>query len=225
MKTMFIFILMLSASAFALEPEICGIPGVEEYKLPSELEIVHEIAKADKRDFIARTATPAGGWSLGFNILSNFKIPFVGSQNYFARIYFKKGEPIVRYRDEMIARDHYRDESQNPRFYNTHQLTVARMNRPDGYEVSTGVRLYGRNFNTNTGGRLTIAIKPPGGSRLSVPVDITVVNNRPVTAIQVGSQRVVFDTLKINADGGSILSGLDNIQLIANGRVVHTITN
>ncbi len=224
MKTILIFILMMSASAFATE-ELCEIPGMTEYELPSELETVHAISKAEKREFLARSATPAGGWTLGLNIVTNFKIPLFGSQNYFGRIYFKKGDATVRYRDEMLAREHYSSESQNPRFYNTNPLTVARMNRPDGYEVSTGVRLYGRNFNTNTGGRLTIAVKPPGGRRLNVPVDMTVLNGRPITAIQVGTQRLVFDTIRINAQDGSILSGLDSIQLLSNGRLVHTITN
>ena len=128
-----------------------------------------------------------------------------------------------RWVDEMLAREHSKDEAQNPTSYNVSGFTVARMNRPEGYEVSTGVRLYGQNFNTNTGGRLTISVKPPGGGRRNVPMDMTVVNGSAVTAIQLGSQRIVFDTLKINAVGGSILSGLENIQLISNGRVVHTI--
>ncbi len=225
MKTIFLFILMMSCSAFAQEEQTCEIAGLSMYDLPSELQEIHAITSAERRAFLARTMIPAGGWSMGLRIETNFQVPFVGSQNYFGKIFFKKGDANIRYRDEMLAREHYRDEVANPNHYNTVGYSVANMNRPQGSDVATGVKLYGRNFNTNTGGRLTISVKPPGGRRLDVPVDVQVVNNRAVTSMSVAGRRIVFDTLKINSNSGGILSGLDNVQLFSQGRVVYTLDN
>ncbi len=222
-----LFYILLTISPFVFADEIpCDLPGNVGFTLPNELRLVRNIVSEEKRNFLTRTAYPAGGWTLGLKIESNFKIPFVGAVPYFGKIFFKKGDSVVRYRDEMVARSHYRDEARNPRFYNTNQLTVARMNRPDGYEVSTGVTIFGQNnFNTNTGGRLLISVKPPGSRRMNVPMDLTVVNNKAVSSILVNGLRIPFDTMKINMNNGSILGGLQNVQLFAGGRVVHTITN
>lgn len=225
MKTMLLFILLLSQQAFSQGENHCEIAGLPLYDLPQEIQDVQAVTAAEKRAFLARTMYPAGGWTMGLRIETNFRVPLVGSQNYFGKIFFKKGDSSIRYRDEILAREHYRDESAKPSFYNTASFSVANMNRPQGSEVGTGVRLIGRNFNTNTGGRLTISVKPPGGTRMNVPLDVQVVNGRAVTSINVGNRRVVFDTLKINSNSGGILSGLDNVQLISNGRVVHTIAN
>jgi hypothetical protein len=220
------FFLLLILSQFAVADEIpCEIPGNVGFTLPREMRLVRNIVSEEKKRFLTRHAIPAGGWSLGLKIESNFRIPFVGNVPYFGRIYFKKGDPHIRYRDEMVASDHYRDESENPRFYNTSSMTVSRMNSRDGYEVATGVKIFGQNLNTNTGGRMTLSVKPPGGRRMLIPVDVSVVNNRMVNSVTVNGRRMVFDTLKINANGGSILRGLSNVQLMAGGRVVHTITN
>lgn len=224
MKAIILLLLTMSPLTFA-QDDNCEIPGNVGFRMPNELRLVQNIVNQEKRTFLARNATPAGGWSLGLRIESNFRIPLVGSIPYFGRIYFKKGDPRIRYRDEMIARDHYRAEAANPGLYHTNGMTVSRMNNEEGYEVSTGVRIYGQNLNTNTGGRMVLSVKAPGSRRMNIPVDVAVTNNRMVNSILVNGRRIRFDTLKINANGGSILRGLSNVQLIAGGRVVHTITN
>lgn len=224
MKTLIFFLLSMSQFAFAQELP-CDLPGNVGFTMPRELQLVRNIVNEEKRRFLTRHATPAGGWGLGLKIESNFKIPFVSNLPYFGRIYFKKGDAQIRYRDEIIASDHYRDESANPRFYNTSPMTVSRMNTAAGYEVASGVKIFGQNLNTNTGGRMTLSVKPPGSSRMNIPVDVSVVNNRMVNSINVNGRRIVFDTLKINMRGGSLLRGLQNVELSSGGRVVHTITN
>jgi hypothetical protein len=156
-------------------------------------------------------------------IETNFKIPLVGSVPYFGRIYFKKGDPNIRYRDEMIARRHYRDEAGNPKFYNTSQFNVAEMNKREGDDIATGVKIFGQNLNTNTGGRMVLSVKPPGSSRMNVPVDVAVVNNRMATSILFKGKKIAFDTLKINMNHQSVLRGLQNVQFFAKGRLVATL--
>lgn len=221
-----LFFILFTISPFAIAEDIpCDLPGNVGFTLPAEMQLVRSAVNEQKRQFLTRHANPAGGWTLGLKIESNFKIPFVGNVPYFGRIYFKKGEPQIKYRDEMVASDNYRAESQNPRTYFLSPITVSRMNNNDGYEVATGVKIFGQNLNTNTGGRMVLSVKPPGSNRMNIPVDVSVVNNRMVNSIAVGGRRIQFDTLKINANGGSILRGLANVQLMAGGRVVHTITN
>ena len=56
-------------------------------------------------------------------------------------------------------------------------------------------------------------------------MNVNVVNNRAVLSMNVGGRRVQFNSLKINAKGGSILRGVENVQFFQNGRLVHTLTN
>ncbi len=225
MKTIIFITLLLGSFVALADEQTCEIAGLPMYDLPQELQEVHAITAAERRNFQARTMYPAGGWTMGLRIETNFKVPFVGNQNYFGKIFFKKGDTSIRYRDEILARDFYREETANPMTYHTASFGVANMNRPGGSEVGTGVKLIGSNFNTNTGGRLTISVKPPGSSRMNVPFDVQVVNGRAVPSLNVGGRRIVFDTLKINSNSAGILSGVDNVQLFSNGRVVYTIDN
>lgn len=181
------------------------------------VENLRNISAQERRQFMARESTPAG-WTLGLRIESNFKIPLVGSQNYFGRIFFKRGENHIKYRDEQIARKHYDDERRGGFF--TSRYNLAEINSRNGSSVAPGVRITGQNLNSNRGGRLTIA-----ANRLQVPIDITVNGNRAIPSITVNGQRIVFDTMKINARRGGIIAGVSNVQLLSRGRVVHTITN
>lgn len=233
MKTLIMFLIFFSTSftfaqddlASSLDCHECMSAEASAFELPEAFEQLGNVTAQERRDFIRRHATPAGGWSLALNIETNFKVPFVGSQNYFGRIYFKKGHAQIRYRDELLADDHYRDESANPRFYNTSGYSYSRMNNPRGYSVATGVRLIGRSLDSNNGGGLTIQVDPPGSAPMNIPMDVQVVNNRAVLSVLAGNRRVVFNQIKINATRGSILRGVENVQFFQNGRLVHTLTN
>jgi hypothetical protein len=207
-----------------LDPK-CLSPGASSFQLPQEFEQLLNVTAQERRDFMRRTMFPSGGWPLALSIETNFKVPFIGNQNYFGKIFFKKGENFIRYRDEIIASDHYRDEGANPNFYNTNRFGIARMNSAGGSQVATGVKLIGRNFNSNTGGHLTIQVDPPGSGPVNIPMDVAVVNGRTVLSLKVYGRPVEFNSLKINAKGGSLLRGVETVQFFKNGRLVHTLTN
>lgn len=194
MKKIITLIMTLFTLSSIAQADTCNCLGdLEVLSRQEGFDYLYAVTRQERQQFIARHRDLAG-WTVPLKIESNFRVPLVGSQNYFGRIYFRRGENFIQYRDEQIARRNYDRERRDPSTFMASRYTTAEINARGGYELAPGVRLIGQQFNTTTGGALTISV-----NGLRVNFQVTVNGNRAIPAAIVNGRRVTFDTMRINS--------------------------
>lgn len=188
---------------------------------------------SEVRNDYKKRPTTNPGYRLALAFDTNFKVPVVGTDKYFGRIYFTNNKEEIQYRDELITERRLKEERERPTVFYYTAYKASDINSPKGLTLvkaagaevtlkSTGT------FSTDRGGRLNLRVKIPMQNPVTYVIDIVVQNGNVQKFIMDGNQRVPFDSFKINAENGmfggpSILSGIDNIQIIRGGKVTHTI--
>lgn len=230
MKILLTLTLLFSLNAFAEElDENCDYPIMEPILEVGNAKMISEVSDAIKNEFKRR---PTNLGLLAISIESNFSVPVIGNGNYFGRIYMRPGETKIRYRDELIADDHYKDEKAKPNnpYFSTYN--VSDINSANGLSLvkaagaNVSIKSDGK-FSSSTGGRVYLKVKAPGEDATSYTIDVTVVGGKVQNFIHHQGKRIAFDSLKINADKNflgstTILAGIKNIQFSNKGKVVAT---
>ena len=195
--------------------------------------MISDVNSGIRNEFKKRpVATPGYRLALAFD--TNFKVPLVGTDKYFGRIYFTPNAKEVKFRDELIAERRMKEEQEKVgRFYYT-GFDVKDINSPQGLTLvkAAGAEVTLKsigNFSTTQGGRLTLRVKIPMQKPSLYVFDIEVKNGVVKKYLINGTERISFDTFKINAETNmfgtpTILSGIDNVQFLTAGKVTHIIS-
>jgi hypothetical protein len=203
--------------------------SVEDYKIPSSTKVVAE----DKNSFKRRASPYTSIHTLAMSIETNFPVPFIGSQNYFGKIYLLTNDVTkIDYRDEQIAHKYYKEELKKPKDFYTQGYKVSSINSKSGLDLVNAagavVNLKSGNFSPVKGGRLYLKVKAPKTEEMNITMEV-VVNDRSVqNYVVVGTQKYPFTSFTINADksfisGTSILNGILSVEFNQNGRFSYSI--
>lgn len=235
MKILLSLILLFSLNAFSVEgDQICELPNTEPILNDETLKLVGSLSTSIKKDFKRRPLTTSG-FNLALSIETNFEVPFIGKDPYWGRIYFKNGDDKnIAYRDDLLAEENYSKEKVDPNKFLYANYSVANINSAKGLSLvkaagaEVNVKSADGKFTTKTGGRLTIKVKAPGESSISLTVDVVNTGGKVSKFLIIGNKKVSFDSFKINAEKNvfgstSILSGIETIQFFSGGKVAHTI--
>lgn len=182
-----------------------------------------------KKEF-KRRETPYGTFKEVLRIETNFRIPIVGKDTYFGRIYLTtKNESVVKYRDELLAEKYYSQEKDEEGSFWTSNYEVSDINSSKGLNLVEGagaiVNLKSSNgkFNTKTGGLLILNVKHPFDGKFALNVRVIIRNGSASTILEVPNKSVPFDSLKINAASFGIATGIKSVDFYKNGQVVHSV--
>jgi hypothetical protein len=169
-------------------------------------------------------------------IHSNFETPVFGKDQYWGAVYFNKNdEERIAYRDEVIAQAFYEKEKQNPDVFNYTNYRVKDINSDRGLVMieapksEVSLKSPDKKFSVKTGGKLNLKVKVLNEKEINLNLDVVVDSNGKISKyLLVGSKRIAFDSLKINASKNfmrvvTILAGLDTIEFYSNGKVAHSI--
>lgn len=234
MKNLLIILMFVVPSlSFAFDFDCVPTEVIPDIMNPEHVDMIQEISDQGKRDFKRRPINKPN-YMLALNIETNFEAPLIGKDPYWGRIYFKdKDDTNIYYRDDLIAEDHYKDEKKDPNSfwhstYSKNDINSAKglsLVKAMGAEVN--VKSVGTPFSPKTGGRINIKVKAPKTNAFNLLMDIKRSGKNVTKELIVGSQKIAFDSFKINAArnifGISILNGVDTIQFMKGGKVVHTI--
>ncbi|GEM_PF-4817534 len=193
-------------------------------------EVVNASMDQDKDSFKRRTYS---GYDMLVKINTNFTAPVVGNGKYFGYIYTVPGNSsTVKYRDEITADDHYKQEINDPSSQYMSSYKVNDFRAANGLELINAagayVRLKSSDFTMANGGTLKLSFKIPLQKSGSVDIVVKKVNGKLKTHVKNAQGKLVpFDSLNLNAKktfvtGTSILNGVSNIQFVSGGRTVHT---
>lgn len=222
-----LFLILISFSLFAEECDCPGSPLDEENKQTIEL------GKRAAEILIKKRQPPNGQVLLALE--TNFKVPFIGKDNYFATLYTKSGvQDQVRFRDELIAESSLEEEKTDEKKFYYSEFAVTQINNPSGLELikkagaEVTVKSNG-NFSLTTGGRLFVKVKAPRDRPIDLVLDAEVENGKMKNFLVLNGQRIPFDSMVINAEKGmmggpSILSGIQNIQFISSGKTIKSLS-
>ena len=187
----------------------------------------------DKNTFKRRLSPYTSIHSLAMSIETNFPVPFVGSQNYFGKIYLLTNNANkIDYRDEQIAHRRYKEELKNPKDFYTQSYQVSSINSKAGLNLINAagavVNLKSANFSPLKGGRLTLKVKAPKTDEMIITMDVVVSGRSVQNYVVVGTQKYPFTSFTINADksfisGTSILNGILSVEFNQNGRFSYSI--
>ncbi len=187
----------------------------------------------DKNSFKRRASPYTSIHTLAMNIETNFPVPFVGSQNYFGRIYLISNDANkIDYRDEQVAHRRYKEELKNPKDFYTQGYEVSILNSKAGLNLvnSAGavVNLKSGNFSPLKGGRLYLKVKAPQTNEMKITMDVVVNGKSVQNYVVVGTQKYPFTSFSINADktflaGTSILNGILSVEFNQNGRFSYSV--
>lgn len=193
-------------------------------------EIVNTSMTQDKRSFKKRLYSD---YDMLVKINTNFQAPVVGKDTYFGYIYTVPGNSsIVKYRDEITADDHYKEEINNPSTQYMSSYKVSDFRAANGLElINAGgayVRLKSSDFTMTNGGTLKLSFKIPLQKAGTVDIIVKKEGGSLRTYVKNSASKLVrFDSLNLNAKksfvtGTSILNGVRNIEFMSGGNVVHT---
>lgn len=230
---LFTFILALSVSAFATEADC---PPTGDAIVPDEtISMMTSIGDELKKDFKRRKVT-LSGYQLALSIETNFTVPLVGNDPYFGRIYFTQDQSIIKYRDELITDDHYKDEKKkNGDSFFMSSFNVADINKSTGLSLvkaagaDVNISCPAKNFSPAKGGKLHLKVKAPSGKPFSIDLEVVVSNGKVQNYLLKDGRRIAFDSMKINAKKNvfgsrSILAGIENIQFKSGSSVSHSLS-
>lgn len=229
-----LFFILIPLLASANEFEECLNPAVPEILESKHYEMIQQISDQGKRDFKRRPyVNPA--YLMALNIETNFEAPLIGRDPYWGRIYFnEKDDYNIYYRDDLTAEKYYNNEKNNPKTFWQSTFNSQDINSSKGlYLVKAmgavvNVKSLRGDFSPKTGGRINIKVKAPKTNALNVMVNVKRSGKNITKELVVDDKMIAFDSFKINAArsmfGISILNGVDSIEFMKGGKVVHRIT-
>lgn len=233
MKVLVLFLTFFMSYSVSANADKCNCLDIDSV-LGENLHSLTNISDSLKNNFKKRPVTTPG-FLLALNVETNFEAPLIGKDQYWGRIYFKESAPDrIMYRDDLIANDNYNKEKVNPALFYFTNYKIADINSPAGLSLikaagaEVNVKSHGASFTTTTGGRLAIRVKAPKEKPITMYVDVVRKGKQIQKFLLVNGKSIPFDSFKINASknlitGTSILNGIDNVQFMSFGKVVHTI--
>lgn len=231
MKFALSFLLFFSYSLFAEE---CNDVPPEKMPLSTEnYEMVKKLNSEIRADFKRRNENSTG-YKRVLSFDTNFKIPLIGRDRYFGRIFFTNNSSEIKYRDELIADRNFDKEKKKPGSVYYTSYSTSEINSPQGMKLVQGagaevtLKSEGQ-FTTTKGGRLVLRVKIPMKKPATFIFDVAVNNGIVQKYIIKDNLRIPFDHFVINAETNmfgtpSILSGIDNLQFYRNGKPVTSIS-
>lgn len=234
MKLLLTLLFIFPLTTFAFE-EDCDYPASVPVLETGNAKMIKELHDGIKSDFKKRPMN-LKGYNLALSIETNFEAPIIGKDKYWGRIYLHDSDTKnIKYRDDLIAEEHYNKEKKNPGSFNYSNYSVADINSAKGLSLvkaagaEVNVKSSDGKFTTKNGGRLVVKVKAPNEKAFNLTMDVNRQGARVNKTLILGNKRVPFDSFKINASKNflgvtTILSGITNIQFYSGGKVVHTIT-
>lgn len=224
---MLTFLVTLSFNTLA----VYNAETLDEDILESSYEDERVVSELSKTDFKERLNSQ---YNLLVKINTNFKAPLVGKDIYFGYIYtVPKNDSEIKYRDELIANRHYKEEINRPVSQYMSSYKVSDFRAKNGLELINAagayVRLKSNDFSMTTGGTLKLDFKIPNQKSGSVDIIVRNIKGQLKTYVKNSSgSLVIFDSLTLNARKGlltfgtSILAGIKSIEFKMGNSNVHT---